>query len=96
MWCVYKLYFYIFLEYLRKIYFLFIKNILIITLIYMNFTYTNSNNTSCNFASYYSRNSKINVNYSLVLNKPTSIVYGKPIANTCYSSRMLRLRILLK
>jgi hypothetical protein len=62
----------------------------------MNFTYTNSNNTSCNFASYYSRNSKINVDYSLVLNKPTSIVYGKPIANTCYSSRMLRLRILLK
>ena len=61
----------------------------------MNFTYTNSNNTSCNFASYYSRNSKINVNYSLVLNKPTSIVYGKPIIDTCYSSRMLRLRILL-
>ncbi len=62
----------------------------------MNFTYANSNNKSCNFASYYSRNSKINVNYSLVLKKPTSIVYGKPIIDTCYSSRMLRLRILLK
>jgi len=32
----------------------------------------------------------------MVLNISTSIVYGKPIANTCYSSRMLRLRILLK
>jgi hypothetical protein len=62
----------------------------------MNFTYNNSNNKSCNFASYYSRNSKKNVDYSMVLNISTSIVYGKPIANTCYSSRMLRLRILLK
>jgi hypothetical protein len=62
----------------------------------MNFTYNNSNNNTCNFASYYSRNSKKNVDYSMVLNISTSIVYGKPIANTCYSSRMLRLRILLK
>jgi len=62
----------------------------------MNFTYNNSNNNTCNFASYYSRNSKKNVDYSMVLNISTSIVYGKPITNTCYSSRMLRLRILLK
>jgi hypothetical protein len=66
----------------------------------MNFTYNNSNNNInnniCNFASYYSRNSKKNVDYTMVLNISTSIVYGKPIANTCYSSRMLRLRILLK
>jgi hypothetical protein len=62
----------------------------------MNFTYNNSNNNTCNFSSYYSRNSKKNVDYSMVLNISTSIVYGKPIANTCYSSRMLRLRILFK
>jgi len=69
----------------------------------MNFTYNNSNNNSnnksCNFASYYSRNSKKNVDYSMVLRIPripTSIVYGKPIINTSYSLRMLRIRILLK
>jgi hypothetical protein len=62
----------------------------------MNFTYNNSNNNICNFASYYSRNSKKNVDYSMVLNKPTSIIYGKPIANTSYSLRMLRIKILLK
>ena len=66
----------------------------------MNFTYNNSNNNSnnksCNFASYYSRNSKKNVDYSMVLNISTSIVYGKPIINTSYSLRMLRIRILLK
>jgi len=61
----------------------------------MNFTYKDSNSNSCNFSSYYSRNSKKNLDYSLVLNKPTSIVYGKPIANTSYSSRMLRIRTLL-
>ena len=61
----------------------------------MNFTYNNSNNR-CNFFSYYSRNHKQNVDYRLVLGKPTSIVYGKPIMNTCYSSRMLRIRILLR
>jgi hypothetical protein len=65
----------------------------------MNFTYNNSNNNICNFASYYSRNSKKNVEYSMVLRIPripTSIVYGKPITNTSYSLRMLRIRILLK
>jgi hypothetical protein len=65
----------------------------------MNFTYNNSNsnsNSSCNFASYYSRNSKKNVDYSSVLNKPSSITYGKPIPNTCYSSRILRTRLYYK
>jgi len=61
----------------------------------MDFTRNKSNNT-CNFASYYSRNSKKNVDYSMVLNKPTSIVYGKPIVNNSYSLRMLRIRTLLK
>ncbi len=60
----------------------------------MNFTYNNSNN-NCNFASYSSRNSKQNVDYSMVLGKPSSITYGKPLVNTSYSSRTLRIRTLL-
>jgi hypothetical protein len=60
----------------------------------MNFTYNNSNK-NCNFASYYSRNSKQNVDYSMVLGKPSSITYGKPVVNTSYSSRILRIRTLL-
>lgn len=60
----------------------------------MDFTRNNSNNT-CNFASYYSRNSKKNVDYSMVLNKPTSIVYGKPLTNTSYALRLQRVRTLL-
>ena len=36
----------------------------------MNFTYNNSNK-NCNFASYYSRNSKQNVDNSMVLGKPS-------------------------
>ena len=65
----------------------------------MNFTYNNSNsnpNSSCNFASYYSRNSKKNIDYSSVLNKPSSITYCKPIPNTFYSSRILRTRLYYK
>ena len=60
----------------------------------MYFTYNNSNK-SCSFASYYSRNSKENVDYSMVLGKPSSITYGKPLINTSYSSRMLRITTLL-
>lgn len=60
----------------------------------MYFTHNNSNNT-CNFVSYYSRNSKKNVDYSMVLGKPSSIFYGKPINNTSYALRLQRLRILL-
>jgi len=74
----------------------------------MNYTYYNArlaeraridasrSNNTCNFTSYYSRNYKKNIDYSIVLGKPSSIIYGKPITNTCYSSRALRLRILLK
>lgn len=61
----------------------------------MDFTYR-SPIVTCSFASYYSRNSKINQDYRLVLGRPSSIVYGKPILNTSYSSRMMRIRILLK
>ena len=60
----------------------------------MYFTHNNSNK-SCSYASYYSRNSKKNVDYSMVLGKITSITYGKPLINTSYSSRMLRIRTLL-
>jgi hypothetical protein len=60
----------------------------------MDFTRNNSNNT-CNFASYYSRNSKKNVDYSMVIGRPSSIVYGKPLTNTSYASRTLRIRTLL-
>ena len=60
----------------------------------MNFTHTSPTNT-CSFASYYSRNYKKNVDYSLVLGKPSSITYGKPLVNTSYSSRILRIRTLL-
>ena len=60
----------------------------------MNFTYNNSNKNR-NFASHYSRNSKQNVDYSMVLGKPSSITYGKPLVNTSYSSRTLRIRTLL-
>lgn len=60
----------------------------------MYFTHNNSNK-SCSYASYYSRNSKKNVDYSMVLGKITSITSGKPLINTSYSSRMLRIRTLL-
>lgn len=56
----------------------------------------NNPKITCSFASYYSRNSKQNVDYSAVLNIPTSIAYGKPIINSSYSLRMLRIRILLR
>jgi len=74
----------------------------------MNFTYNNNriaererinavrSNNTCNFTSYYSRNSKINVDYSSVLGTQSSIIYGKPIINISYSLRTLRLRTLLK
>jgi hypothetical protein len=70
----------------------------------MHFTRYNSNLThnnsqskiTCNFASYYSRNYKKNVDYSIVLGIPSSIVYGKPLLNTSYALRLQRLRILLK
>ena len=60
----------------------------------MYFTYNNSN-TTCSFASYYSRNSKENIDYSMVLGKPSSITYGKPLINTSYSLRLLRITTLL-
>jgi len=61
----------------------------------MNFTHTSPTNT-CSFASYYSRNYKKNVDYSLVLGISSSILYGKPINNTSYALRLQRIRVLLK
>ena len=61
----------------------------------MYFTHNSPTNTY-SFASYYSRNSKQNVDYSLVLGIRSSIIYGKPITNTSYALRLARIRILLK
>jgi hypothetical protein len=74
----------------------------------MQFTYTNTlfderrriaravTNNTCKFTSYYSRNSSLNVDYSLVLGIPSSIIYGKPIVNTSYALRTQRIRALLR
>ena len=74
----------------------------------MQFTYTNTRiaerqrintalaNNTCKFTSYYSRNSRINVDYSLVLGIPSSIIYGKPITNTSYLLRTQRIGTLLR